>query len=194
MSTAGPPPGAPRAGSPSRLALGLLLAGAAVVATAGSLPQEVASTIPDAQLGGSSRLTYLGFQVYDASLWVAPSFSVADFAQHPFALELTYLREFTGAAIAQRSVAEIRRQGPVDEERLAAWKQRMQEVFPNVRRGDRLTGVHQPGTGAVFLLNGRPLATIADEEFARRFFGIWLSPQTSDTRLRKALISQLATR
>jgi GPH family glycoside/pentoside/hexuronide:cation symporter len=63
----------------------------------------------------------------------------------------------------------------------------MQEVFPNVRRGDRLTGVHQPGTGAVFLLNGRPLATIADEEFARRFFGIWLSPQTSDTRLRKAL-------
>ena len=37
-----------------------------------------------------------------------------------------------------------------------------------------------------------PLATIADEEFARHFFGIWLSEQTSDTRLRKALIARLA--
>jgi hypothetical protein len=86
----------------------------------------------------------------------------------------------------------MRRQSGVSDDKLALWKQKMLEVFPDVRKGDRLTGLNRPGTGAVFLLNGQPLATIADEEFARHFFGIWLSEQTSDTRLRKALTARLA--
>jgi len=177
-----------------QLLIGLALAGAATLAAARPVPQEVASGVPEAMLGGFSRLTYFGFKIYDASLWVTPDFSAAEFGRHAFALELAYLRDFTGAAIAQRSAAEMRRQGSLNEARLAEWKQRMVEVFPDVRKGDRITGLNRPGTGAVFLLNGRPLATIADEEFAQRFFGIWLSPQTSDVRLRAALLSQVAAR
>jgi len=176
------------------LAIGLVLAGSAWAVGARPVPQEVASSVPDAVLGGFSRLTYLGFKVYDASLWVAPGFKVDNFERHAFALELAYLRSFSGASIAERSVAEMRRQGPVPEARLAEWKQKMEALFPNVQRGDRITGVHKPGSGAVFLLNGRPLGTIADEAFSQRFFGIWLSAQTSDTRLRSALVAQLATR
>lgn len=175
-----------------QLAWGLVLVVAAGLAGARPVPQEVVRIVPDATLGGNSRLTYLGFKVYDASLWVAPAFSVTDFERHAFALELSYLRNFTGASIAQRSVVEMRRQEGVSEADLARWKQKMLGVFPNVRKGDRLTGLHRPGTGAIFLLNGQPLATIADEEFSRRFFGIWLSEQTSDTRLRKALVARLA--
>ncbi len=176
------------------LAIGLLLAGAAGLAAARAVPLELAGSLPDATLGGNARLTYFGIKVYDASLWVAPEFSVTEFQRHAFALELSYLRGFSGASIAQRSVAEMRRQGGASEGQLARWEQKMREVFPDVRKGDRLTGVNQPGTGAAFLLNGKPLATIADEEFSRRFFGIWLSTQTSDVRLRMALISQLANR
>ena len=176
------------------LVWGIVLAAAAGLAGARAVPQEVVRSVPDATLGGNSRLTYLGFKVYDASLWVVPTFSVAEFERHAFALELSYLRNFTGASIAQRSVAEMRRQGGVSDEKLALWKQQMLDVFPDVRKGDRLTGVNRPGTGAIFLLNGQPLATIADDEFARSFFGIWLSEQTSDTRLRKALTARLAGR
>ena len=175
----------------SHLVLALMLS-AAGLAGARTVPQEIMRVVPDVTLAGSSRLTYLGFNVYDASLWVAPAFAVSEFQRHAFALELSYLRNFTGASIAQRSVAEMRRQSGVSDDKLALWKQKMIEVFPDVRKGDRLTGVNRPGTGAVFLLNGQPLATIADEEFARHFFGIWLSEQTSDTRLRKALIARLA--
>jgi hypothetical protein len=177
-----------------QLLIGLAIAGAAGLAGARAVPQEVAGSLPDAVLGGNSRLTYLGFKVYDASLWVAPAFSVAQFDRHAFALELSYLRAFTGASIAQRSVVEMRRQGGVSEVKLAQWQQKMLDVFPNVRRGDRLIGLHRPGVGAVFLLNGQPLATIADEEFSRHFFGIWLSAQTSDLQLRRALVSQLPGR
>ena len=175
-----------------KLAWGLVLALAAGLVGARPVPQEILRIVPDAALAGNSRLTYLGFKVYDASLWVAPAFAIARFERHAFALELSYLRNFTGASIAQRSVAEMRRQGGVSEADLARWEQQMRDVFPNVRKGDRLTGMNQPGTGAVFLLNGQPLATIADEAFSRHFFGIWLSEQTSDTRLRKALVAQLS--
>lgn len=177
-----------------RIAAGLLLVLASGLAGARTAPPEVVRSLPDAQLGGNTRLTYLGFKIYDASLWVAPAFTVAQFDRHAFALELSYLRGFNGSAIAQRSIVEMRRQGDLPEADLARWKQQMLQLFPNVRKGDRITGINQPGVGAVFLLNGAPLGTIADEAFARHFFGIWLSEQTSDARLRKALIGQLASR
>ena len=177
-----------------QLLIGLVLAVAAGLAGARAVPNEVAGSLPNAVLGGNSRLTYLGFKVYDASLWVTPAFSVAEFDRHGFALELSYLRAFTGASIAQRSEVEMRRQGGVSEVKLAQWKQKMLDVFPNVRKGDRLVGLHRPGVGAVFLLNGQPLATIDDADFSRHFFGIWLSAQTSDLQLRRALVSQLAGR
>jgi hypothetical protein len=39
-----------------------------------------------------------------------------------------------------------------------------------------------------FLLNGRPLGEVRDPDFARVFFGIWLSPRTSEPALREALL------
>ena len=69
----------------------------------------------------------------------------------------------------------------------------MRAVFPDVKAGDRITGIHQPGVGAVFLRNGRSLGSIADPAFAKIFFGIWLSEQTSEPAMRTALISRAQT-
>jgi hypothetical protein len=57
-----------------------------------------------------------------------------------------------------------------------------------VAAGDRLTGIHLPGQGARFLANGRPTADVNDPEFARLFFGIWLSDKTPEPQLRLALL------
>ena len=164
--------------------LALLAVGSA---RANTLPPEVRAGLPDATLSGSGRFTYFGFDIYDASLWVSPGFSLADYSRHTFALTLTYRRDFTGESIAKRSTSEMRRQPGVSETQLAAWDGLMSSTFPNVRKGDRLTGIHRPGEGAVFLLNGQVAGTIREADFARRFFGIWLSDDTSDTRLREAL-------
>jgi hypothetical protein len=48
--------------------------------------------------------------------------------------------------------------------------------------------LQRPGEAAVFWLNGRLRGEIRDAEFARRFFGIWLSPRTSEPALRSALL------
>ena len=66
----------------------------------------------------------------------------------------------------------------------------MRALFPDVKKGDRITGVHQSATGAVFWSNGRLLGEVRDPQFAKLFFGIWLSPQTSQPQLRRALLAQ----
>jgi len=98
-------------------------------------------------------MRFWGFEVYQASLWVTPGFSAAGYAQSPFALELTYLRDFKGADIAKRSIAEMRRQAPLSSAQESAWETQMRTLFPDVKIGDRITGVHQPGLGAVFWHN-----------------------------------------
>lgn len=141
---------------------------------------------------GKARLKVWGFDVYDATLFVRAGFDAARFGDQRFALELAYLRNFDGADIAERSVEEMRRIAPMDDARAAGWLKAMTDVFPNVKKGDRITGVHVPGSGARFYLNGRLLGEVADDAFSRQFFGIWLSPQTSQPRMRETLLQAVA--
>jgi hypothetical protein len=135
-------------------------------------------------------MTFLGFEVYQATLWVAPGFVQTAYEQSLFALDLAYRRDFSGADIAQRSIAEMRRQAPMTPVQEASWESQMRALFPDVRTGDRITGVNQPATGVVFWSNGRLLGEVRDPAFAKQFFGIWLSPQTSEPQLRRALLAQ----
>jgi Chalcone isomerase-like len=149
---------------------------------------EVTQALPGSQLVGGGRLTVWGFQVYDARLFAAPGFQVARYASQPLALELNYLRSLKGADIAKRSLEEIGRQGPVSEVQSRQWLAEMLRLFPDVSKGERITGVHQPGVGAKFYVNGKLAGEVRDAEFSQRFFGIWLSPQTSEPGLRAELL------
>jgi len=64
----------------------------------------------------------------------------------------------------------------------------MTRTFPDVVQGDRITGVQRPAQSARFFLNGALRGELQDAEFAARFFGIWLGPQTSEPALRRALL------
>jgi hypothetical protein len=137
-------------------------------------------------------MSVFGFDVYDATLWVSPNFRADRFDQYPHALELTYLRSISGQAIAERSLKEMRRGMAPSPEQDGRWLSAMQSAFPDVVKGDRITGLHNPGAGARFWFNGQPRSTIADPEFSRQFFGIWLSPNTSEPQLRAALLARAA--
>lgn len=134
-------------------------------------------------------MRFLGFDIYGARLWVQTGFDAANYGAHPLALELTYQRNFTAAAIAKRSLEEMRRVGNFSDQQATRWQQALQAALPDVRPGDRLVGVHQPGTGTVFQMGGRVVGEVSDAEFSRLFFGIWLSPQTSEPGLRQELLA-----
>lgn len=149
-------------------------------------PSELAN--PGLTWRGKSRFTYFGFEVYDATLWTSPAFQPTAAHDHELALELQYWRNFEAKDIAQRSIQEMRRIAKPSASQEQAWMVQMLRVFPNIRKGDRLLGLQRPGQAAEFWHNGQPRGEIADPEFARLFFGIWLSPRTSDPAFRERLL------
>jgi len=181
----------------------LLLAGAALAQSSAppAAPQRIASpaapvssrpelsVLPRARLIGQARLTVWGFDIYDARLWASAPFSAASFAASALALELNYLRNFQAIDIAERSLKEMRRSQPVSDAQAARWTADLLRVIPDVRKGDRITAVHRPGLGMAFWVNGRSSGEVLDADFARLFFGIWLSPDTSEPRMREALLA-----
>jgi len=153
-----------------------------------SPPSELLPALPQARLRGTGVLRFFGLRVYEARLWVREGFTPDDYARQPFALELTYDRKLEGAAIAERSVAEMRRVGKFDGAQAKRWLALMLQAFPDVAATDRLVGLND-GQGEVrFFYNGRQTASLADAEYARLFFGIWLAPQTSAPALRESLL------
>jgi hypothetical protein len=153
-------------------------------------PPEIAAALPGSRLCGAGRLAFLGLHIYDARLWTENDFSASLFVQQPFALELTYARSLAGKSIAERSLSEMQKLGSVDSGTGARWLADMDRTFPDVRKGDRITGVHRRSEPVAFYLNSQLRGSIEDPAFAPLFFGIWLSPATSEPRLRQALLER----
>ncbi len=137
------------------------------------------------------RLRVWGFEVYDVRLWTPVGFRHGQYTQFPFALELQYLRKLEGAAIASRSIDEMRRVGSFSDAQAQSWLAAMRELFPDVRQGERITGINLPGDGAEFWVNGQRVGVVKDPAFARLFFGIWLDERTSEPKMRAQLLQGL---
>lgn len=150
-----------------------------------TVPSYVAAHVPQASRTGHGRMTYLMWDVYDATLY-APAGQFQP--NQPYALSLTYLRDLDGRAIADRSVEEIRAQGFSNEITLAQWHSQMRGIFPDVTAGTTLTGVATRDGHTRFYRDGKLIGEIADRQFTESFFNIWLSPKTTAPNLRKALI------
>jgi hypothetical protein len=154
-----------------------------------------ASTLPvpheleQARLSGQGSYRWFGIKLYEASLWresgVRNAASVLD---EKFILELVYARDFQGEQIAEASMDEIRKLELANSAQQLAWLKRLREVLPDVSEGARLSGVNLPGVGLRFYYEGKLLNEIADAEFARAFFSIWLDERTSAPRLRNQLL------
>jgi Chalcone isomerase-like len=153
-------------------------------------PAEVSAALPGAGLQGTGRLRYLGLHIYDAALWSSAHVTSSDALDTALAIELRYARSLRGALIAERSLDEMKRVGEFSEADGQRWLEAMKQIFPDVKAGDRLTGLHRPREGAAFFVNGRAAGEVRDAQFAQIFFAVWLSPRTSQPALRSALLGK----
>ncbi len=151
-------------------------------------PAEISAALPGAELRGEGRLRYFGLHIYDAALWSPAPVATSDALNMALAIELRYARGLRGALIAERSLAEMKRVGEFTEADGQRWLEAMKQIFPDVKAGDRLTGLHRPREGAAFFVNGRAAGEVRDAQFAQVFFAVWLSPRTSQPALRSALL------
>ncbi len=150
-----------------------------------SLPAALLLDVPALKPLGEGRLRWFGLHVYDSSLWVpAAPWSF----ERPFALDIRYAMNIKGRELSVASIKEMKGIGFTDPEKLRRWEAAMDRVFPDIKPGDRLVGVHVPGKEARFYSNEKLLGLVNDPEFSRAFFGIWLDEKTSEPKLRAKLL------
>lgn len=147
--------------------------------------EHIQSYIPNAEKVGEGRLTYLFWEIYDATLYASEG---AWQEGEPLALKLSYLRNLEGKKIADRSVEEMRKQGITNEVALATWHSQMRNIFPDVNEGISLTGILTQTGDTIFYKDNTEIGRIRDPLFSRSFFNIWLSEKTSAPDLRLKLL------
>lgn len=158
-------------------------------------PAHIQTDIADARIAGQGPFRYFGMKIYDAQLWVgAKGYDAAAPTAAPLALDLIYARNLDGKKIAEASRDEMVKLNVGSAAQRATWLTKMTAIFPNVREGMHITGVYLPAFGAKFYLDGKPIGEIADPEFGRAFFAIWLDPKTTGGKLRDALLANAAPR
>ena len=186
-----PVPTSPDAALRRHVLAALLLAAVPTLRAQGPEPQELLGEWPAVHLQGQGRLRFLGLLVYDIRLWtVEPALKPESWPGKALALEIEYARTFEGRNIAERSLQEMRRSGPVAPEVADRWLRTMAQLFPDVKPGDRITGVYRPEGLSRFFHNATLRGEVRDTEFTRRFFGIWLGESTSEPALRDSLLGR----
>ncbi|MCV2351297.1 chalcone isomerase family protein [Paucibacter sp. Y2R2-4] len=161
--------------------------------TCGLLPAlpwlaQAAPELAELRQQSKAQMRFFGLLIYDIRLWSREAIDAQNWARKELALELEYARSLSGREIAKRSLVEMKRQGEIAPEQAQRWLTEMEAAFPDVQAGDRISGLHEPGEGIRFFVNGRLQRRISDPLFARLFLGIWLAPQSSEPGLRKQLL------
>jgi len=161
---------------------------------------------------GYHDFTYWGLSIYKASLWLGTKQSalVADvnanrltrtpwgLPQGVVALSLVYQRGFSKELLVKRSVEEMMAQHTIPTGQKEVWERELTAVLPSVSSQDELVAVYDgQDLGRVSFwskpkgrLSFEKLGALSDPQLAQSFMGIWLSPQTSQPKMREALLSQ----
>jgi hypothetical protein len=153
-----------------------LLAGSPAVA---SLPVPVAQTPYGLQQVGRGELRWLGFGIYEASLWSADGRYAGPSASGPVALSLWYQRKFTREQLIDITTGEWQRLGLGAPDARARWETQLRGLWRDVERGDNLTAVVIPGLETRFYDATRLLGRIEDPSFGPAFLSIWLDSRSA---------------
>lgn len=164
----------------------LAFAAAAAIATASIRPSEIGGAIKAERPYGTASLTWLFLTAYDASLWTdAPVWSMNE----PFALSIAYKMSFSREELVERTLEEMQRVAPrLSKGAMSRFETYLKKVYPNVKSGERITALFVPGMPVRFFHNGTMTSQVEDADFAEPFFGIWLSPKTSEPSVRAGLL------
>ena len=139
------------------------------------------------QTVGEARLRVFLFDVYDSELSTLNGTYAPE--QRPVKLEITYLRDFKAQSIVQQTIKEWRHLG-IAPKQYEHYLPLIDDLWPDIKKGDTLTFVVGSDESNEFFHNGRSLGGVNNPGFSADFLAIWLSPDTSQPELRAQLIGE----
>jgi hypothetical protein len=129
-------------------------------------------------LRGVSTFRYWGLRVYTAALYVPASATLQGTANEeiPKKLILRYHRSLSIDQFVENSEETLEKDPQLSLEALRPSLSRMNSLYVPVQEGDTYSISYNPKQATMSLFfNDRLLGQITDRQFARAYFGIWLS-------------------
>jgi hypothetical protein len=142
------------------------------------------------RLSGISRMKYFGFDVYTAALYVVDrEKSVEVLGPDAKILVIRYHREIGKEKVIQSIRRDLSSISSVNMREVLPRFIDLENAFEAPLKDDRYDFVFIPGRGMDMIRNGRSLANIPGDDFAEAFFGVWISPDVEDQKMRSELLS-----
>jgi hypothetical protein len=107
--------------------------------------------------------------------------------ENPFAITLDYKRNFSSDIIVKATMVEMARLSGREQQEFEPLRPIVTKCFPDVGKGDSITGVSLGEDKAKFYYNGTISCEIDWPGFREDFFGIWLSDESRTPRKSKIL-------
>jgi hypothetical protein len=163
--------------------LGLWLA--AAVASASTLPGSVTEQGYPLRKVGGGELRWLGFPIYDASLWTSSGRFGGFGPGETVALSLWYQRSFSRDELLRITETAWKKLGQPDAGQRELWLAELRRKWTDVSPGHNITTVVIPNGPTRFYDQRGRFAQVDDPAFGPAFLSIWLHPRSvvSDLRL-----------
>ncbi len=156
-----------------------------------TIPQERKTNHFPTLLGvGRGELTWFGISIYEASLWTANGKFTSLTDALPVAFTITYARNITSSALAERTVEEWERLDIFDINKRNYWGNKLKQIWPDVKPGDSITTLVTTDRKTIFYHNEKLLHVLDEPAFGTSLLSIWLHANTSEPGLREKLIGK----
>jgi hypothetical protein len=166
--------------------LALWLAG--TVASASSLPSPVVEQGYPLRQVGAGELRWLGFPIYEASLWTSSGRYDGFRADETIALSLWYQRSFKRDDLVRITETAWKKLGQPESAQRERWLAELRRAWTDVAPGRNVTTVVTPGGPTRFYDQRGRLAQVDDPGFGPAFLAIWLDPRSVVSDLRRQLL------
>ena len=134
---------------------------------------------------GQGTMSWFFMDIYQATLFSEDGKYQP--LQYPQALTIKYQRDISQDALLKATQKQWQYLS-IDVELYQDWLQQLGQLWPDIKEGDQLTfWIAQNGEGD-FYHNDKWLGHIEERELSDAFLSIWLSPKTSEPKLRRKLI------
>ena len=141
--------------------------------------------VPDVLLPvGKAKLKVLWFDIYEARLFSHDGTFTQ--IQGPLYLKLTYQRDISKDDLLKETKAQLIELAADGD--MTLWMQRLNILWPEIKKGDSLSFYLAPSGKGHFYHNGIYIGAMADPNFGPDFLAIWLGEKSSFPKMTKQLI------
>lgn len=135
---------------------------------------------------GRAKFSVLFWDIYKSTLYTKSGQYQADNSPCSLIFEIEYLKDITAQSLLERTIEQWQHLG-ISATEYQQYIPLLKAIWPDISSGDKLALLVE-GHRSIFYFNQLKVGIIEQKGFSQLFLNIWLSPNTSEQKLRTQLL------